>query len=189
MPDFGLQAQAKTHFGFLVSERGYQCTESIPYRVRFESPSTFVELVFDGNRSYELGLLVGKTGSENPPFSIGEILRLRSAAEAGSFSLVQVTTSDALATWVEKLAQVFRTYGGDFIEGNESSFGELAEQRRKEVQNYALERDLRAARAEAEGAWRKKDYAAVVKALKPLRAALTAAEVGKLEFAEKQPKR
>jgi len=186
MPDLGLSDQAQQHFGFLATEKHYRNTELTPYRVRFESPTTFVELVFDGNRSYELGLLVGKISSGNPPFSVDEILRLRRAPEAGTFSLVQVTTREGLATWVEKLAQVFRTYGSDFIAGNEQSFAELAEQRRKEVQDYALERDLRMARAEAEAAWRKKDYAAVVTALRPLRAALTAAEVGKLEFAEKQ---
>lgn len=189
MPDLGLQAQAERHFGFLVSEKGYRCTESTPYRVRFESPTAFIELVFDGDRSYELGLLVGKTGvagSGNHPFSIDEILRLRRAPEAERFSLVQVTSSEALASFVAQLAQMLRSHGTDFVTGNERSFSELAEQRRREVQNYALERDLRAARAEAEAAWRGKDYASVVKALKPLRAALTVTEVGKLEFAEKQ---
>src|SRR5689334_17390161 len=108
MPDLGLLAQAQQHLGFLVTEKHYRNTESTPSRIRYESPATFVELVFDGNRSYELGLLVSKTGSEHPPFSIDEILRLRRAPEAGTFSLVQVTTREALATWVEKLAQVFR---------------------------------------------------------------------------------
>lgn len=185
MPDLELQAQALRHFGFLITEKGYTCTESNPYRVRFESPTVFVELVFDGNRSYELGLLIGKAGSENPPFSIDEILRLRHAPEAGALSLVQVTTGEAMATWVAKLAEAFRAYGDDFIAGKERSFAELAEQRRKEVRDYAVERDLRMARTEAETAWHAKDYQAVVNALKPLRAALTATEVGKLEFAEK----
>jgi hypothetical protein len=188
MPDLGLQTQAEQNFGFLVSENGYRCTQSTPYRVRFESPTTFIELVYDGNRSFELGLLVGKTGlnvSGNPPFSIDEILRLRRAPEAKKFSLVQVTSSEVLASFVQQLAQTLRTYGGDFIAGNEQSFADLAEQRRSEVKAYALERDLRKARAEADTAWHKKDYHGVVKALKPLRAALTAAEVGKLEFAEK----
>lgn len=189
MPDLGLQTQAEQHFGFLVSENGYRCTQSTPYRVRFESPTTFIDLVYDGNRSFELGLLVGKTGvniSGNPPFSIDEILRLRRAPEAKKFSLVQVTSREVLASFVQQLAQMLRAYGGDFIAGNEQSFAELAEQRRGEVRAYALERDLRKARAEADAAWHRKDYPAVVKALKPLRSALTAAEVGKLEFAEKQ---
>jgi len=54
------------------------------------------------------------------------------------------------------------------------------------MHNYAVEGTLRAARAKAETAWGRKDYLPVVKALSPLRAALRAVEVGKLEFAEKQ---
>lgn len=192
MPDIGLQTQAERHLGFLVAEKGYRCTASTPYRVRFDSPTTFIELVFDGNRSYELGLLIGKAGSEssgNPPFSIDEILRLRHAPEAKRFSLVQVTSSETLASFVAQLAQMLQTYGGDFVSGNEKSFAELAEQRQREIKTYALERDLRMARVALEAAWQKKDYGAVVKALNPLRAALTATEVGKLEFAETKLKR
>jgi len=188
MPDLGLQTQTERHFGFLVSEKGYKCTQSTPYQVRFDSPTTFIELVYDGNRSFELGLLVGKNGSETdaiPPFSIDEILRLRRAPEAKQFSLVQVTSGEVLASFVQQLAQMLITYGADFIAGNKHSFAELAEQRSSEVKAYALERNLRKARAEADTAWHKKDYPGVVRALKPLRAALTAAEVGKLEFAEK----
>jgi hypothetical protein len=188
MPDLGLQTQAEQHFRFLVSENGYRCTQSTPYWVRFESPTTFIELVYDGDRSFELGLLIGKTGlnvSGNPPFSIDEILRLRAAPEAKKFSLVQVTSREVLASFVEQLAQMLRAYGRDFIAGNEQSFADLSEQRRREVKASALERGLRKARAEADTAWHKKDYCEVVKALKPLRATLTAVEVGKLEFAEK----
>jgi hypothetical protein len=188
MPDLGLQTQAQQHFGFLVSENGYRCTQSTPYRIHFESPTTFIELVYEGNRSFELGLRIGKTGVNvggNPPFSIDEILRLHRAPEAKKFSLLQVTSPQVLASFVEQLAQMLRAYGGALIDGSEQSFADLAEQRRGEIKAYALERNLREARAEADTAWHKKDYRGVVKALKPLRASLTAAEVGKLEFAEK----
>jgi hypothetical protein len=87
---------------------------------------------------------------------------------------------------IEKIAAIIASYATPLLEGDENAWKRIAEQRRKESQNYALERDLRMARAEVEVAWRKKDYAVVVKALKPLRAALTATEVGKLELAEKQ---
>lgn len=186
MTDLGLQAQVEKHFGFLVSERGYRCVESNPYRVRFELPTTYVELVFDGGRSFELCLLVGKVGLVDAAFTIEEILRLRGAPEMASFSLVQVTTQESLAKWVAKLAELFLAYGDDLIEGSEVGFAALAGQRRQDVQEYALERGLRAARADAELAWRRKDYAAVVKSLRPLRSALTAAEVKKLELAERR---
>lgn len=188
MPDLGLQEQAKLHFDFLVSEKSYRCIESTPYWVRFESPTVFVELLFDGKHSYELRLLVGKIGaesSENPPFSIDEILRLCRAPEAERFSLVQVTSRKTLASFVAQLSQMLRSYGADFIEGKEKRFTELSQQRRREVESYAFERDLRMARTEAESAWRKKDYDTFVKVLNPFRNALAASEVGKLEFAKK----
>ncbi|HOY56743.1 MAG TPA: hypothetical protein PK640_01235 [Verrucomicrobiota bacterium] len=149
--------------------------------MRYESRTVFVELVFDGDRSFELGLLVGKGDAW---FSIDEILRFRGAPDAASFSLIQITTTLAMARWVQKLADALRTYGSDLIAGNSTSFADLADCRRKEARTYALRENLRAARANADAAWRRKDYATVVKALKPLRAALTAAEVGKLEYAE-----
>jgi hypothetical protein len=189
MPDLGLQTQAKQHFAFLVAENGYRCTLSTEDRVRFESKTTFIELVYDEGRSFELGLMVGKAGfmaSKNPSFSIGEILRLRHAPEAKKFSLIQVTSREVLASFVEMLAQVLRAYGEDFITGNQQSFAELAELRRRETDAYALRKNLRRAWAAADIAWHKKDYSAVVNTLSPFRAALTAAEVGKLEFSEKQ---
>lgn len=186
MPDLGLKAHAERSFGFLLLERDYKCTESSPYRVRFESATVFVELVFDGDRSYELGLLVGKGDAYSPPFSIDEILRLRRAPDAALFSLIQVTTDEAMAMWVQKLAEALRTHGGDFIARDSTSLAELADHRSKDARTHALELNLRAARADADAAWRKKDYWTVVKSLKPLRAALTAAEVGKLEYAESQ---
>jgi hypothetical protein len=192
MADLGLQAQAALHFGFLVSDKGYKCTESNPYRVRFESSTTFVEIVFDGNRSYELGLLVGKTASDSrgePPFSIDEILRLRRAPEAERFSLVQVTTSKALAASTKELARLLRAHGSEFVAGNKMSFAALRRQRHTEVKRYAFERGLRSARAEAEAAWLSKDYAAVIRALEPFGTALTESEIKKLDFCKKQQKK
>jgi len=184
MPDLGLTTHAHRDFKFLELEMGYKRTESTPYRVRFESPSVFVELLFDGDRSFELGLLVGENCSPSCAYSIDEILWLRRAPDASTFSLIQVTTRAAMGAWLRKLAKALRSYGRDLIAGNKTSFSELANQRHAYVRTYALESRLACARAEAGLAWRKKDYASVVKALKPVRAALTAAEVGKLEFAE-----
>jgi len=189
MSDLGLEFQAARHLDFLVSESGYRCTASTPYAVRFESQTTFIEVLFDGNRSYELDLVIGNIDSiatRSPAFSIAEILRFKHATEAEKYALVQVTSSEALASFVEQLCLMLRKYGGDFVAGNEKSFEELSLQRQKESQAYALERDLRIARTAAEAAWRKKDYATMVKVLLPLCSNLTASEMGKLRFAEKQ---
>lgn len=186
MPDIGLQAIAEQHFGFLVSERSYRLVESTPHLVRFESASVYVEIVYDGERSYELGLLVGLRTDPDPPFSIHEVLRLRRAPEAKSFALIQITTAEGMVRWIDRLAVVFRTYGDDLISGTQRGFVELSTQRRDDTKRYALERELRSARAEAANAWRSKDYVRVVKIFGPLRDVLTAAERGILEFSEKR---
>ncbi len=160
MPDIGLQTQVKRHFEFLILERGYRRTKSTPYSVRFESSTTFIQLAFDGNLSYELGLAVGKLSSESsgiPAFSIADILRLRQAPEAKQLSAIQATSTGVLASFVQQLAQALRTYGEDFIEGNEKSFAELSEQRDAECKAFALESVLRRARANAEAAWKKRN--------------------------------
>lgn len=188
MKDVGLQALVDRHFGFLVSDMGFTKTERTPCRVRFESPAVFVEMVFDGHRSYELCLWIGQLGSQAPPFSIDEILRLRGAPDASSFSLVQVKTEAVAAAWLEKLAGALRLYGREFLAGNTKCFEEISEMRRREVQGYALDRELRSARAKAEAAWLSKDYAGVVQALQPLRGVLTPAEMAKVKYAQKHAK-
>ena len=185
MTDLGFQAQVEKHFDFLSSERGYTCVGSNPHRVRFESPTTYVDVVFDRDRSYELCLMIRIAGSADGPFTMEEVLRLRGAPEMASFSLVQVTSQESLAKWMAKFAETLLAYGDDLIEGNEVGFAALARQRRQDVEAYAVQLDLRAARADAELAWRRKDYAGVIKSLKPLRDELTAAEVKKLEYAER----
>ena len=150
MPDLGLQAQAKKHFDFLITEKGYRCTESTPCRVRFESSTVFVEIIFEGNRSCELALLIGKTALESrkaqPPFSIDEVLRLNRAPEAQRYSLVQVTTREALATFTKELSRLLRTYASDVLVGNKLRFAALLRQRQSEVKRYALGEGLRIAR-------------------------------------------
>ena len=188
MTDLGLQIQVLRHFGFLVSDKGYRCTESSPYRVRFESSTVFIEILFDGHRSYEINLVIGKIGSNNGGrrFSIDEILRFCKAPEAKRFSLIQVVSRETMTSFVAQLAEMLKKYGDDFVAGNEERFKELALQRKREVEKYALEYKLRTARANAAVAWHKKEYSAVIKILDPFRAILTASEIKKLEFAKKK---
>jgi hypothetical protein len=155
MTDRGLHSQVERHFGFLVSENGYKCVESGPSRVRFESLTTYSNLVFDGTRAYELDLRVGRTAitdRRTPEFSIAEILRLRGAPEAAQFSLIVVRSNEDLASSVAQLARLLQCYGGEFIRGDDKSFAELAAQRQEEVKAYALERHLRTVRFKADSA-------------------------------------
>lgn len=179
-----LQDLADRYFQFLVAGHGYRRAAASPYLVVYESPTTRISIFHDEVRSHELRLSVGARDGDGPPFSIGEILRFRNAPEAATLALIQVPAVEDLDPWIEKLAHALGRYAGDLIAGDARSFAELTAFRHREVERYALERALRAARADAEAAWRRKDYAAVVEIFGPLRSALTPSELVKLRIAE-----
>jgi hypothetical protein len=192
MPSLNLELHARQAFEFLISEYGYRCTEQAASRVRFESSVVHVDVVYDGNRSYEVDLYIGRKGLESreqASYSIGEVLRLCHAPDAKDFVLFRATSEEQLVGYLEKLASALRAYGRDFLLGNVDSFTELVRQRRRESEVYALERELRKARRKAQAAWDRGDYAGVVSSFGPVRHALTPADAEKLKAAEDQLRR
>lgn len=192
MPDVNLQKHVLEAFEFLISDRGYRCTDQAGFRVRFESPVVFVEATYDRSRSYELRLLIGLLGVEPrqaAAFSIDEILRLRRAPNAKDFVLMKANSEEKVIGYIERLAQALRDYGTEFLLGDRDSFVELARQRRSDIEVYSLERELRRARTNAQSAWDAGDYAGVVRAFGHLRHALTPAEAEKLNLAEERLQR
>lgn len=192
MPNLNLQKHALQALEFLVSEIGYRCTAQASYRVRFESPAVFVDVIYDGGRSYEIELLIGRIGlepREQAAFSIGEILRLRHAPDAEEFALLRASSEEQLVGHLEKVAKALKAYGKDLLLGNVDGFTELVRQRRRESEVYALERELRQARAVAQAAWDAGDYAGVVSVLGRLRNALTPDDAEKLNLAEERLRR
>jgi len=178
------QVFGKKSFSFLETEFGFKCHLLADGILRYETEDVFVLVGYDGRRSYELTLDLGQKGtSTERAFNFGEVLRSAKAPE-NIASSYQVNSEESLKTFLQTLAQALQSYGVDFLRNDASAFTRLAQLRGREGKEYALERGLRNARREADIAWRKKNYEAVVKSLKPFRAALTAAEVGKLEFAE-----
>lgn len=176
--------EVKDHFSILET-LGFRCTRSELTFVRFESPWMRIH-VYHGRRSFEIGLEIESALSPTDAYSISEILRLVDPKQAEHYRNYATHTAQGVAKGVRQLAELFqRCIAAGYLDDNQL-FSRLKVQREELGKQYALETQLVQARRKAEAAWRAKDYAAVVKALKPLRAALTATEIGKLEFAEKQ---
>jgi NADPH:quinone reductase-like Zn-dependent oxidoreductase len=180
------QMPAKVAFVFLEQELGFKLHLVAQGLLRYETKDVFVVVSYDAQRSLELSLSLGrKNATVERAFNFGEVLRSMKAPEDVA-SAYQVTSGEALNQFLNKLAENLQQYGVGLLQNDAAAFARLAQLRERECDQYAFDRDIRSARGEAETAWRKKDYSAVVKALKPFRADLTAAEVGKLDFAEKQ---
>lgn len=176
--------EVKDRFSFLEG-LGFHCVRSEATFVRFESPKAGIN-VYHGRHSFEIDLEIESTPSATDAYSFSEILRLADSKQAERYRNYATHTAQGVAEGVRQLAELFqRCIAAGILKGDQL-FSRLKLQREKLGRNYALETQLEQARKKSEAAWNKKDYAAVVKALSPLRAALTATEVGKLEFAEKQ---
>jgi hypothetical protein len=186
MPKQDFQILAKEAFAFLEISFGFKLQLLAKDSLRYETQDVFVLIGYDSQRSYELSLDLGQINSTTgQSFNFGEVLRSIKAPRDVASSY-QVSSEQELKQFLDKLAQALQTYGAIFLKNDAIAFERLRQLREQEGKEYPLERNLRAARAKAEVAWHSKNYEVVVATLEPFRAALTATEIGKLAFSEKQ---
>lgn len=180
---------ALASFRFLESDYSFTCVSAEEGRVRYESESVFVEVLFDGRRSFELDIGIGQrnvlhNGRERP-FNMGEVLRAKGVEKAESYTFLQASTQERLQRAIERLSELLKKYGPELLKGSPFAFKSVAGLRVREGERYALDRDLKRIRREAQEAWKSKDFAKVVALYRPVEAHLSVSEVKKLEYADK----
>jgi hypothetical protein len=180
--------EARRQFDPVAQQFGLACVVASEREVRYESDAVFLCINFDNARSFELGIEVGKKNLTQPerPFSLPEVLRLRGVPYAASIDGIMASDAARLHDALARLAILVMQHAPDFLAGNDLSFAQVAKLREKESLAYALERDIRSARARAETAWMRKDYMAVVVTLEPLEVRLSPAEKMRLDYSRKQ---
>ena len=121
-------------------------------RVRYENGEVFLGVNFDSGRSYELGVEIGQKipNKVERPFSLAEILRLRNVPASATIDGLSVSNTTKLADHLRLLADLTLSHADDFLTGNDLSFAQVAKLREKESIAYAIQRDLRSARARAQ---------------------------------------
>lgn len=188
--NFKFSDKVLSTFTFLISEYGFNCVKKEQYFVRYESTKVFIDLTFDGTRSYELGLEIGKKGvsySEGElSFSLGEILRCIEAPEYEKYDCVQVTTPELLDKFLSTYAELLYRYAKDLLTGSESFFRRLSQCRDKKCAAYEIETKLQQIRPLAEIAWREKDFTKFTKLLIPIKKHLSYSELKKLKYAQER---
>ena len=190
--DLGLQAIAIKEFDFLKADYGFKCVKAGPWLVKYESNVVFINIHFDGNRSYELGCELGRNdgfrGSLEVPFDLGEIIRCRENSEKTIQTSFQVTSSESLQKFCKLLAAHLKHYALEFLIGSSSAFKQVADFRDRECEDYVLERDLGLMRSQLGAAWQNRDYKKVVELLSPFKGKLEHSELKKLDYALKMEK-
>jgi hypothetical protein len=181
-------SEARRHFDPVAQQYGLSYVASTEWGVRYQNDSVFLMVNFDNGRSYELGIEVGQKKSTQPerPFSLAEVLRLRGVADAVAIDGIMVSDVTRLPDAMARLAALTSQHAPDFLMGSDFSFAQVAKLRERESDAYALERNLRVARAKSETAWSGRDYRAVIAALEPMALHLSPAEKKRLDYSRKQ---
>lgn len=186
--DFRFSDKVLSTFDFLSSKYGFHCVKKEQFFVRYESAKVFINLIFDGTRSYELGIGIGQkgitSGKHEQSFSLGEVLRCIEAPKHRAFDCVQVTTPELLSKFLFAYAELLDRYAKDLITGSESFFRRLSKCRDKECDAYEIETQLRQIRPLADEAWRNKDYAKFTDLLSPIKKHLSGSELKKFKYAK-----
>ncbi len=177
------------YFGPLAVQHGLPCVSSTPEIVRFANEELFLQVRFSASGSFEVGVEIGEVPASadqsERPFNLAEVLRLHASPDAAYVERLQASRPDVLTGAIERLSVLTEKYALGLLDGVASDFMKLGKFRDKECAEYALSRDLRYAREDAEKAWENKDYFAVVEAYMPFEPALTEVERRRLAFAEK----
>lgn len=160
------------------------CVLASECTVRYENENIFLTINFDFQRSFELGVEIGRrrSASLERPFSLGEVLRLNCPEEAAPIDGMMVREATHLPGALERLAQLTSIHAVKFLQGSDLSFAQLARLRQMEGEAYALEKMLRAVRARSDAAWEKRDYQSVVSSLGSIEQHLSPAEKKRLQY-------
>lgn len=181
-------AEARRQFDPVVQQFGLVCVVSTEWGLVYENDKVFLKVNFDNGRSYELGVEIGRRHVKDlgPPFSLAEILRLRSVQDAAFVSGLMISDESRLSEMLSRLARLTLEHACDFLKGKEFSFAQVEKLRNKESAAFELATQLRRARAAIDIAWPARDYKVIVRVLAPLEQHLSVSEKKRLDYARKR---
>lgn len=159
------------------------------YRVRFERLTSYVEVTYDAARSHEVSIRLGECPAvSEPPLELADVLRATdcNVEDIGSVELIQTSDADALGRLLERAAALLRECAGRALGGGHDAFAVARAIRSERAPAYTAELRNRGALAEADAAWKEKDYGRVHDLLNPIRDSLRPSDRRRLEFAEKK---
>jgi len=177
------QAEAERAFQFLC-DAGFTITDRAANALHYENARSFVTISWDP-RSGELNLYVGigrDTGEPNDRFTLTDLLAMEKADLPEASRPFQVADEGALRGCIERLANDLRLYGQPVMTADPMYFRCLRTFRTKQSRIYMRDMELRRVRAEAETAWRKRDFPAAARLFNSMMDDLTDAERAKLEY-------
>jgi hypothetical protein len=117
------------YFDEIADSHSMRRAEEEEYHVRYENDRVSFGVGWDRRRSYELGVSVGlkSAGRDALTFDLWDILRFQGAAETRWVGGLSVDPQQDLQEPIRKLANLTRSYGHLFLQGDADAFKSIAE--------------------------------------------------------------
>jgi hypothetical protein len=176
---FNFDLKAKETFAFLL-DQDFSVIEELPTLIRYKKDGIEVD-VFHGRQSYEIGAGISGFGTR---YAMSEIIRANDPEVARRYRDAVATTPEAVASALEELGYLMKSYGSRALNGDPHFFTELGQQRKLWSKDYALDVLTEQLRPKAADAFRRRDYATAAELYTRIRSRLSPAEIKKLAFAE-----
>jgi len=176
---FNFDLKVKETFLFLL-DQDFSVIEELPTLIRYKKDGIEVD-VFHGRQSYEIGAGISGFGTR---YAMSEIIRAIDPEVARRYRDAVATTPEAVASALEELGSLMKSYGSRALSGDPQFFSELGQQRKIWSEDYALDVLAEQVRPKATDAFRRGDYATAAKLYTRIRSRLSPAEIKKLALAK-----
>lgn len=173
----------------ILTQLGFNIVKEERALVVYRSGACEVSLFYDDQRSFEVSLGIARLEPvDDPSFSFEEVLRAQHVPQSEWPTGYSARTLEDAGLILEQMGRILGRYASALLNGDQSEWQRLEAQRKADCLGYAKETRLRQARAQAEAAWAKRDYAKVVAALQSVESGwLSKAELAKLDYARRSP--
>lgn len=184
---------AKANFAFLTEKYEFRLSniEKIDGRyivLQYLSKKVFVNFYY-GSPSFELDFSIGRIGIEDKPdndgFTSGDMVFLSDDAKWVGYKLYSAYTYENLCRCLPKLAELIKSCGVSCLKGDALSYERMLFEKKRKVNQWCNEQELKQARKAASVAWKNKDYFQFIEIFEPVVNVLSPSEKKKLEYARR----
>lgn len=173
------------NFDFLLSEFRYTLLTNPKnsYVVSYACGSVTIDVMYDVDRSFELDIRLSYTDTRIPieSFSLYEIVH---AGGGQGFRTPQVADEQSMAYALHNCAMTLKRYGDSLLRQDGFGFRRLSKYRQQRSIDYEIATTVRMLKAEADVAWRNRNYVEVFALLDPIRKHLSNSELKKLKYSQ-----
>lgn len=175
--------------GSALEPYGYELANAGGFRLRFETPDSYVAVTYDASRSHEVSIWLGELPEDaEPPLELADALRATDCGveDIRFAELIQTSDVKALSRLLEQASQLLREFAYQLLEGRHDAFVAARAMRSERAAEYTEELRNASVLEEADAAWARKEYGRVHDLLNPIKDTLDDSRRRRLEFAEKR---